>query len=367
MRRAKGQIVTARKRRRNRLARPALGRASRSTPIPARIKRTSVLRRMPVFGSLRLAPVPGREGDVCAFELLPETSPVVVEAVCGRAMTLVPGEMFLATPGYRESTRFVVGGIPKRGLVPARNYWVLSESGVVGELVAGTPVTRSHLGQARYLGVALGQDDRALNIRQFAIPVADRIPDYEAPAFLFLGTSAEVGKTTAALTILRTLLYKGHQTIIALKATGTSGVTETASYQDYGAAQAFDCVDFGLPTTYPSNRADIAQTFEAALNACFSMPADAVLIECGGDMLGANVPLFLRGFRRRRPGAKVILAAADALGALSATTKLRKMGLSVALITGPCTDTPTLCQRTEELCRAPAMNLARGGHLGALP
>jgi hypothetical protein len=95
------------------------------------------------------------------------------------------------------------------------------------------------------------------------------------------------------------------------------------------------------------------------------MPADAVLIECGGDMLGANVPLFLQHFRRWRPRAKVILAAADALGALGATTKLRKMGLSVTLITGPCTDSPTLRRRTEDLCRVPAMNLARGEHLTA--
>ena len=363
MRRAKGQIDSARKRRGHQLARAVPDRAS---PIPDKIKRISVLRRVPELSSLRLAAVPGREGDVCAFELLPNATPIIVEGVCGRAMTLMPGEMFLATAGHRESTRFVVGGIPKRGLLPARNYWMLSESGVVGELVAGTPVTRSHLGQARYLGVALGEDDRVLNIRKFALPLADRVPDYKAPAFLFLGTSAEVGKTTAALTILRTLLYKGHRTIVALKATGTSGVTETASYRDYGAAQAFDCVDFGLPTTYPANRSDIAQTFEAALNACFSMPADAVLIECGGDMLGANVPLFLQRLRRRRPRAKVILAAADALGALGATTKLRKMGFSVTLITGPCTDSPTLCRRTEELCRVPAMNLARGQHLDAL-
>jgi hypothetical protein len=69
---------------------------------------------------LRLAAVPGREGDVCAFELLPNATPIIVEAVCGRAMTLMPGEMFLATAGHRESARFVVGGIPKRGLLPAR-------------------------------------------------------------------------------------------------------------------------------------------------------------------------------------------------------------------------------------------------------
>jgi hypothetical protein len=335
-------------------------------PLPASVKRTSVLRRVPPFGNLRFAQAPGFEGCVCAFKLAPETSPIIVEAVTGRSMTVVPGDVFLATPGYRESTRFAVGGIPKRGLIPGNNYWVLSESGVVGNLIGGTPLAKTHLGEAKYLGVVCGDDRQTLNIRDFALPAADRLSDYGAPVFLFLGTSAEIGKTTAGLTVLRALLQKGHATVIALKATGTSGITEIASYQDYGAAQVFDCVDFGLPTTYPSKRKGMADLFERVLDTCLSIPADSVLIECGGDMMGANVPIFLKHLKRRRSRAKVILAAADALGALSGTRMLREIGLSVSLITGPCTDSPTLRQRTEALCRTPAMNMARSASIGAL-
>jgi len=39
---------------------------------------------------------------------------------------------------------------------------------------------------------------------------------------------------------------------------------------------------------------------------------------------------------------------------------LADMGLTVTLITGPCTDTPTIQQRTRDLCGIPALNLARG-------
>jgi hypothetical protein len=35
------------------------------------------------------------------------------------------------------------------------------------------------------------------------------------------------------------------------------------------------------------------------------------------------------------------------------------MGLSPTLIAGPCTDTPTLQQRTEAVCGVPAINLSR--------
>jgi hypothetical protein len=153
---------------------------------------------------------------------------------------------------------------------------------------------------------------------------------------------------------------------VALKATGTSSIAELTTYQDYGAFQTFDCVDFGLPTTYPSDREGVDRIFESALDTCLSIPADAVLVECGGDMLGANVPVFLDCLKRRRADPRVVLAAADALGALGGIRVLDDMGLTVSLIAGPCTDTPTLQQRTQALCGVPAMNMTKGGGIGAL-
>ena len=325
-----------------------------------------MLRRVPQFRRPRYVKAPGLEGCVCAFKLAAESSSITVEAVSGRAMVLAPGDVFLATPGYRESTRVVVGGVPKRGLVPGKNYWVLAESGVVGDLVGGTPLAKTFLGRTKYLGTVAGDDGRAMTIRQFAAPTARRIADRGAPVFLILGTSAEVGKTTAGITVLRALLERGHATVIVLKATGTSAVTEIAAYQDYGAAQVFDCVDFGLPSTYPSNRRGMGRIFDRALDTCLSIPADAVLIECGGDLLGANVPVFLRSLKRRRSRPKLVLTAADAFGAWGGMRMLRDMGLSVDLITGPCTDTPALRRRTQTLCRTPAMSMVRSESEGAL-
>ena len=64
---------------------------------PSDVKTTSVLRRLPAFPSLRYVKAPGLEGRVCAFQLLLNSSPVVVEAACGRAMKLLPGDLFLGT------------------------------------------------------------------------------------------------------------------------------------------------------------------------------------------------------------------------------------------------------------------------------
>lgn len=334
--------------------------------LTADVKKTSVLRRLPPFTSLRYRKVPAAEGDVCTFALPPDAAPLIVEACSGRAMTLAPGDAFLGTPAHRESTRWVVGDIPAGGLAPGRTYWMLADSGLVGALIGDSPREKIHLGRIKYLGAVSDGDGRTLNIRQFAARVDGDFADHGAPVILLLGTSAEVGKTTAGTTILRALRQAGRHSIVVLKATGTSSLGELAAYRDFGATEAFDCVDFGLPTTYPSGRPGIAATFDRAIDWCLSREADAVVIECGGDILGANVPAFLARLKRRRPKPTVVLAAADALGAVGATRMLAELGLAVRLVTGPCTDTPVLRRRTQELCGAPAVNMTRGDAEGIL-
>ena len=322
----------------------------------------SALRRVPAGRAVRVTEQCGSEGDVCAFALPAGAAPLSAECVTGRPLTLAPGDVFLGTPGYRESTRWVVGSVPDGGLVPGSEYWLLADCGTVGALAGDSPREKGHLGRVVFRGVAQDAAGMPLNIRQFArsLPQSDAV-DQDAPVFVVVGTSSEVGKTTAAVNILRALRRSGHAQVAALKATGTSSLAELHSYQDFGAAPCFDCVDFGLPTTYPSGRHDIGAVFAAMLDACLCSDADAVLVECGGDILGANVPVFLEHVMRRRPGAKLILAASDSLAALGAKSVLAGMGLAITLIAGPCTDTPTIEQRTRDLCGVPAMNLARSG------
>jgi hypothetical protein len=100
------------------------------------------------------------------------------------------------------------------------------------------------------------------------------------------------------------------------------------------------------------------------LDFCLSLPADALVVECAGDPVSANAPELLACLKARRSDPKVILAAADALGALGAKHALAEIGLTISLITGPCTDTPVLRERTEALCGIPAINLAHGPDQG---
>jgi hypothetical protein len=326
---------------------------------PTNLKRTSSLRRVRSLEKIRYRSVCGNEGDVCVFELPRDAAAVRVEAPTGRMMEIAPGDLFLATPGDRESTRWVSGRVPAGGLVPGQDYWVVAESGIVGELVGASPSQQDFLACVRYLGAVCGEAGETLNIKQFA-ETAPSESDRKAPIYLVLGTSGDAGKTTAAIAVIQALRMKGQTVVTALKATGSPGVGEIARYQDFGATQAFDCVDFGLPGTYPAGRKGIREFFANALDYCLSLPADALVVECGGDLFGGNVPEFLACLKVRRSDPKIILAAADTLGALGAKQTLAEMGLALSLITGPCTDTSVLRERTEALCGVPARNLLRG-------
>jgi hypothetical protein len=325
--------------------------------LPANVKRTSVLRRVPPLELIRLQSACGREGDVCAFELPRDGPPISVESPTGRVLEIGPGDVFLATPGYREARRWAVGTIPDGGLVPGNDYWVLSESGVVGELISRSPLKMDHLRRVCYIGAVRGDSGETLNIRQFGVTNSGGT-DCNAPVYLIIGTSSSVGKTTAGVAVLRALRLRGYTTVIALKATGTPAVGEIARYLDFGAAEAFDSVDFGFPTTYPVGREGIVDIFFNVLDYCFSLPADAVVVECAGDPVSANAPELLSCLKARRSNLKIVLAAADALGAMGAKQALAEIGLAISLITGPCTDTSILRERTAALCGIPAINMA---------
>jgi hypothetical protein len=127
---------------------------------------------------------------------------------------------------------------------------------------------------------------------------------------------------------------------------------------------AFDCIHFGLPTTYPPGREGIRDILLNEFDFCLTLPADALVVECAGDPVSANAPELLKCLKARRSDPKIILAAADALGAFGAKQALAEIGLAISLITGPCTDTPIMRERTEALCGIPAINLAHGPEEG---
>ena len=317
------------------------------------MKTTSVLRRVSM-DDFEFRPVPAAEGDVCLFELDGDSS-ITLEAATGRLMEIGPGDRFLGAPGYRTPTRPLASGtIPLEGLVPGANYWSLSKSGIVGELTDPPVGSAPYLGRVSYVGAAHAHEKK-LNIRDFVVAAGVVARDRDAPIYVIVGSCGNVGKTTAGVAVLRALRMRGHGDVVAWKAVGTGSIGEIARYLDFGAA-AFDCVDFGLPATYPLGRSDIVEYFDCALDFCLSQPADAVIIEPGGDLSGDN-PTLLARIKSRRRDIKIVLAASDAFAAVGVQRALAEIGLAANVITGPCTDSLRLREQTERFCGVPAIPL----------
>jgi hypothetical protein len=78
--------------------------------VPANVKITSVLRRVSLGRPLHYVNAPALEGNVCAFQLAAKSPPILLESVSGRMQTVVAGDVFLGTPGARESNIVLVGG-----------------------------------------------------------------------------------------------------------------------------------------------------------------------------------------------------------------------------------------------------------------
>src|SRR5262245_52748329 len=135
------------------------------------LKRASALRRLPPLHRVQYVEEPGLEGVIGVFELASEQAPIVLESDAGRAMSVAAGDFFLGTPGYRESTRWVVGAVPSEGLTPRSDYWVLAECGVVGELIGDSPLKKGHLAKAKYHGAVVDDGGSPLALRQFAAAV----------------------------------------------------------------------------------------------------------------------------------------------------------------------------------------------------
>ena len=67
--------------------------------LPAGVKRTSALRRLPPLHEIRLGPERAGEGDVCAFELPPDSVPITVESDAATNGATADGRVPLAVLG----------------------------------------------------------------------------------------------------------------------------------------------------------------------------------------------------------------------------------------------------------------------------
>lgn len=322
---------------------------------------TSLVKRVAFQDNLNLMldDSPFKEGEVVAVEVQDAVGYAVggglltssfIEDIYGGVRVLSPGARVVTVVGSRESTFWTVADLSAR-----RDFkmQLVSLAGLCSHLVSGSTKTIN----VQVLGRVVDADDKPINIKDNSLSFTRAHRVERRKATVFVGTSAEVGKTTSLLHVLRRLRQSQPQVpILAIKLSGTPSEAEINMYRSYGATEVLNLVDLGFPSSYTSDKALLMNRVSEMIASIGFASAAHVLIELGGDVIGGTNEELLQ-LINKTVNANYVIAAFDCFGAESCTRFLRDRDIHAAALTGKCTANTVVKKRTQHLCSLPALSV----------
>ena len=295
-------------------------------------------------------PWPRDDWDTGDYVLAEVTSagrpPARLELATGREMTPAPGDSVVGALGVRAATLEAVGDWQSIG--PDGRLSAMTGAGLFGRITSCSRFGGDYV-SLRYVG-HLTRDSVKLTMREFAKPTSTG-SEFDCPTILIVGTSMSSGKTITALVLVRLLARFGLR-VVGAKLTGAGRYRDMLALSDAGAADVYDFVDAGLPSTVCP-----AEVYRAALEVLLSRIAsaqpDIVIAEAGASPLepyNGQVAI-----ERIRPNVGyTILCASDPYAVVGVT---QGFGFRPDLVSGVATSTTAGCRVVEELSGLTAMNL----------
>jgi hypothetical protein len=285
-------------------------------------------------------------GEYVVAEL---TETFTIEAVDGRGVEVIEGDLIVGALGRRAATLELVGDWESVG--EDLRMHTLTSAGVMGRVTsASTPPPR--FATTIYRGHVWRDGKCAMD--DFG-PDAPRA-SLDVPMVLIIGTSMDAGKTSAAKAIVRRLKARG-QRVAATKLSGVGRFRDILSMRDAGADAIFDFVDAGLPSTVVAPEA-----YEAALRRLLSQLGgahpDVVVAEAGASPLepyNVDVAVRLLGERIRC----TVLCASDPYAVVGVISAFEHRP---DLVSGRATSTDAATALVDRLCGVPAFNLLNHRH-----
>jgi hypothetical protein len=207
----------------------------------------------------------------------------------------------------------------------------------------------------RPLGLVARGDGRVMNLSEFALPNPPRVKGggYRLGV---VGTSMNAGKTTAAAAVVQGFARKGFR-VAAAKVTGTGAGGDRWALQDAGAACVLDFTDFGHPSTYRLPAAEIEELFRRASDSLALEDPDLQVLEVADGLLFEETFALVgsAAFQRRIDG--LLLAAADAMGALAGVRLLQDFAIPLLGVCGKLTSSPLAMREARQAVDEPLFTL----------
>ena len=272
----------------------------------------------------------GREGDIVLVEAMSDTGAYKeMEDLHGHGMRVYKQQRFIAVLGNRESSKYLVGGLPEGGLPISENgdttVHLLASGGIMG-ICKESPHYMGPPSVFRCWGL-LKRNAFPINTQDSIIYVQGELHQSK-PLLLVAGTATDVGKTTVTSNIIQRLVYDHKLKVAATKLAGTGCLEDTLQHRDAGAAITLDFPDVGLPSTYTS--ADKYMIgIRTLLTRANEQQPDIIVSELGGDIIWGNIPTLLTAPDIMQHVIGLVLVPFDVLSAIGTMQLLREWNVTV--------------------------------------
>jgi hypothetical protein len=314
-----------------------------------------------------------RLGDLVVARVVSVGAHDHLENVHGRRVRLYPGDVVVGALGNRYATDFYEGYLPSGSVAH-----LLTAGGVVG-VVASAHVRRGEPTQLEVLGSLAGVSGVGVSLDDFALPIpapaaVSRGGGAELGTFVVVGSSMNAGKTTTAAALIRGWARAGLR-VGAGKVTGSGSGKDRWMYEDAGAGEIVDFLDFGMASTFGYPLTRLAQTMVGIRDTLVARGASVVVLEIADGLLQAET----RGLAERLAGFAdgAVLAVADGLSAVAGAQIMAEVGVPARVISGLVTASPLAAREAAaatglavlspaELIAGGALDLL-GEHAAAVP
>jgi len=273
-------------------------------------------------------------GDVVIAKTLTDNATYnVLELVSGRLAKLNPGDIIAGVLGYRRALKGFVGDVPAE-LKGHDRLHLLNMGGLIGQCL-GHHHSLNNAIELEIIGFPV-RNGRTLNIKENAISPEQGVKA-KAPLVLVAGTCMNSGKTYAATEIIKHLARTGMR-VAAAKLAGVACLRDTLNMQDHGAVRTLSFLDCGLPSTVGvESLAPFLKGIVSKLAA--EADPDCVVIELGDGIIGGyGVETVFADREVLDLTAAVVFCANDFVGAWGGRELMARMGVHIAVVSGPVTD-----------------------------
>jgi hypothetical protein len=283
-------------------------------------------------GTVRLARLDRepRLGDLVAARVEEVRAHDHIEDTNGRQVRLYPGDVVAGAFGNRYATDYYEGYLPTGPVAH-----LLTAGGVVGQVVSAH-ARRGEPTVLHVLGLLADQSGRPLSLDGYALAPPEPARA-ELGTFVVVGSAMNAGKTTTAAALAQGWSRAGLR-VGAGKVTGSGSGKDRWMYQDAGAAEVVDFLDFGMASTfgYPPQR--LRATMVGIRDALVARGAAVVVLEIADGLLQEETRALAAGLAGFADG--VVLAVADALGAVAGVGIMAGLGAPVQAVSGLLTASP---------------------------